>query len=544
MKRRSFVKTLPLITAPAFVGNIPLRLMAGTLGYFFGPVNNDRVVVIIQLAGGNDGLNAVIPIAQYDTYYNYRSNIAIPQDGERMYIDLDENFPLDQKVGIHPDMTGFKDLYDLKHAMLVQNVGYENMNMSHFRGRDIWFNGGDYDDYYPSGWAGRFLEHIYPGYPDDYPNPQMPDPLALEFGYTISLLYQRDTGIPAGLAIKDPAGFYSLINATGIEPPTTFPDSHAGEEMAYIAGLELKSNQYALRLNDVYAKGINSPNVEYPQTYPYNAPPEFINNPLSDQLKIVARLLSGGIKTRFFLVRIDGWDTHAGQVLQNDPTMGAHAALLYHLTSTAKAFQQDLADQGMDDRVLTMTTSEFGRRVYSNDSLGTDHGKAAPVFLFGTQLKGGVIGDPPNLNDLNNGNLKYLIDYRQLYTSVLFDWLGATYDAIEAAYFEDFIESRLDIINIPTGLSDQAGKNFIEPFCYPNPASDHTIIRFRLNGSAQANILVLDSGGKLVEQIVYSGIASGQQEKRLNLDGLKKGLYLVTIKSGAATGTCKLIVNK
>jgi hypothetical protein len=254
MKRRSFLKSIPLVTAPAFINGLPLRMLAGSLGLFPGPQKNNRVVVVIQLAGGNDGLNAVIPVAQYDSYYNFRTNIAIPQDGERKYINLDNSFPLEQQLGLHPDMTGFKSLYDETKAMIIQNLGYENMNMSHFRGRDIWFNGGNYDDYFPSGWAGRFLEHIYPGYPDDYPNPGMPDPLALEFGYTISLLFQRDAGIPAGLAITDPASFYSLITGTGIEPPTVIPENHAGEEMEYIMDLELKSNQYASRLNNVYGK--------------------------------------------------------------------------------------------------------------------------------------------------------------------------------------------------------------------------------------------------------------------------------------------------
>jgi len=542
MKRRSFLKRLPLITAPVFIGGFPIRLLAGALGNIMGTARNDKVVVIIQLAGGNDGLNAVIPVAQYETYFNYRSNIAIPQDGDRKFINLDESFPLEQKLGLHPDMAGFKSMYDERKAMIIQNVGYENMNMSHFRGRDIWYNGGNFDDYYPSGWAGRFLNEIYPGYPDDYPNPEMPDPLALEFGYTNSLLYQRETGIPTGLAITDPASFYDLINNTGIQPPAAFPENYAGEEMKFITDLELKSNQYAQRLFEVYEQGSNSPGVVYPETYPHIAPPNFINNPLSDQLKMVARLLSGGIKTRFFLLRIDGWDTHAEQVIHDNPTMGIHAALLYHLTSSVQAFQEDLADLGLEDRVLTMTTSEFGRRVYSNDSNGTDHGQAAPVFLFGSNIKGGVIGSPPDLNDLNNGNLKYLIDYRQLYTSVLFDWMGATYETIEATYFEDFMESRLDILTSPTSVFDQGHEANLLVDCYPNPAKKKTVIRFDTNGSANAEILLIDSSGKMAKRLMYSGSESGKQEKQIILDGLKNGLYLVQVKSGSLSGVSKLII--
>ena len=150
------------------------------LGAWAASSDNDRVLVIVQLHGGNDGLNTVIPLNNYGMYYNMRPNIAIPQNGARKLIKLDDTLEDVRKVGLHTDMTGAKTMYDQGKMAVVQNVAYANLNGSHFRSRDVWFMGGNYDEYLSSGWMGRYLEYYYPNYPDAYPNAQMPDPLALE----------------------------------------------------------------------------------------------------------------------------------------------------------------------------------------------------------------------------------------------------------------------------------------------------------------------------------------------------------------------------
>jgi uncharacterized protein (DUF1501 family) len=545
MKRRDFIKRAAIgASAPIFLGGMPVRLMSNTFTQFLEGSEGDRVLVMLQLAGGNDGLNTLIPLNQYSEYVTQRENIAIPESGSRRYIDLDSSLPGDKLIGLHPDTTDFKSLYEDAKALFIQNVGYENMNLSHFRGRDIWFMGGGAQDYFPSGWMGRFLESSYPGYPDEYPNVDMPDPLGLEFGYTQSLLFHRAEGIPAGIAITDPDTFYQLVTGVGIDPPAYLPDSYAGEEMKYLIDIEAKSNQYADRLKEIYDAGVNATGVEYPTTYPFNAPSNVKNNNLSWQLKIVARLLSGGIKTRVFLVKIDGFDTHAGQVVGNDPTMGVHAALLYHVSTAVKAFTDDLSAQGIESRVLTCSTSEFGRRVYSNASLGTDHGKAAPVFLFGSGVKAGIMGSNPDLQDLDNGNLKFQYDYRQIYTSILLDWLGASTGAIEASKFEDYIDTRLDIINSPFNVPENQGLRELLSIenIYPNPATDWLMVDYTLPQTGKVVITLMNSKGLRTGRTIETSGIKGKNGIRIPVHSMAPGLYILHLNFNGQAISRKVMI--
>src|SRR5690606_26384673 len=160
--------------------------------------------------------------------------------------------------------------------------------------------------------------------------------------------------------------------------------------------------------------------ISYPETYPFNAPAGSKRNPLTPQLQLIARLLDGGCKTKVFLIKTGGFDTHAAQVESYDPTMGVHAALMYHISTAMNAFQEDLKKRGLEDRVLTITTSEFGRRIYSNGSYGTDHGTGAPLFIFGKGVRGGVVGKVP---DLTRPNVEMQYDYRVIYGNIVRDWL-------------------------------------------------------------------------------------------------------------------------
>jgi uncharacterized protein (DUF1501 family) len=531
--------------APLFLGGYPVKLMSGPLDKLLKDTSEDRVLVLIQLAGGNDGLNTLIPLSQYDKYLEYRTNIAIPENGTRKYIELDQNLPDPQQLGLHPDMTSVKNLYDDGKALFIQNVGYDNMNLSHFRGRDIWFMGGNSEDYYPSGWIGRYLDNVYPGYPEAYPNSDMPDPLGLEFGYTMSLAFFRNEGIPAGIAINDPETFYQLVSGVGIEPPAYLPDSYAGDEMKYLIDIELKSNQYAERIKEVYDSGINSSAVEYPVTYPLPAPVSFQENELAPQLKIIARLMSGGLKTKLFLVRINGFDTHSEQVMHDDTTMGAHAALLYHVSEAVKAFLQDMKEQGMEERVILVTTSEFGRRVFSNASFGTDHGKAAPVLLFGPGIKPGVIGQSPDLDNMDDGNLVHEFDYRQIYTSLLIDWLGASPEAVEAAYFQDFTDTRLDIIKSPFGIGDYPvqSSRTLHLKVYPNPANATVFLELESPVAGNTVIDIFDLNGKQVFKSSSIYVTPGKSTFPLNIEGIPAGTYLVRVSAGNTVGRGKLVIS-
>jgi len=547
MNRRKFLKNVAVgSAAPLILNNLPFDIMAANspLMKMLASSNSDKILVFLQLHGGNDGLNTLVPIKNYSKYYDLRPNVAIPEYGTRKYIPLDDSLPPEEKVGLHPDMKGIKQLYDSKRATMIQSVGYENMNMSHFRSRDIWFMGGDYNERLASGWMGRFLNNSYPGYPDSYPNVAMPDPLGMEMGNDVSLAFMRENSIPAGISLQSPQAFYDLINSVGVEPPTTvsFPDSHYGKELEYITALEKKTRNYATRLKDVYNAGTNAAGIDYPSSYGLLAPIPYIKNQLAEQFKIIARLISGGIKTRIFLTRIGGFDTHARQVEADFPDQGRHAALLYHISESVKAFHNDLQEQGLGDKVLTMTFSEFGRRVESNASFGTDHGKAGPIMMFGGGLKGGVFGANPDLYDLDNGNLKYQFDYRQVYTTVLSDWLGSSDAAITESGLGEFLTQKLDLIANPLSVSPKSNTNEIGFDFYPNPAKDFTKANYTITKGNKVKLSLYDSQGRMVKEFIHKFHNSGKYEININLSGIKSGNYILKMESGGYSNGKAIII--
>lgn len=544
MKRRDFLRNASVASAgPLLLGGVPV---------FANPANNlfaawaasspnDRVLVIVQLHGGNDGLNTVIPINNYGMYYNVRPNIAIPQNGARKYITLDDTLSDNQKIGLHTDMTGAKAMYDQGRMAVVQNVAYENLNGSHFRSRDVWFMGGNYDQYLSSSWMGRYLEHYYPNYPDAFPSAAMPDPLAIEIGAGLSLAFHQSNGYSAALGIQDPVAFHNLINSVGTEPLINFPDNYAGDELRYIMGMERQGNVYADRLRDVYLNGSNTASVVYPQIYPHLAPQGSLQNRLAPQLKIVARLLSGGCKTKIFLCRIGGFDTHANQVLQNDTTMGGHAALLYHISSAVQAFHKDLQEQGLGDKVVTATISEFGRRIPSNASYGTDHGNAAPLFVFGNCVKAGVFGTNPSFSDLQQGNLPMQIDYRQVMTALAMDWMGADVSALQHIMFNDWVDSRLDIIEC---ANNSIPENKTNPniSVQPNPTANQATINYKLTESDTYLLNIVTEAGVVVSRRSLGYMTPGNKTLTIETHDWAAGVYIVNILSRYTKLTVRLVI--
>lgn len=572
MKRRSFIKQLSLASIPFTIGGIPIKLMAeNSLTRMAKQSDNDRVLVILQMHGGNDGFNAVIPVEAYDLYYSRRANIAIPaKNSLRKMIELDRTLPAGAQVGLHPDMSGMKELYDQGRMCVVQGVSYKNNNGSHFRGRDITFMGGSFDDYYSSGWVGRYLQNEFAPevYPNDFPNPDMLDPLAIEMGSDVSLIFHQDGNIPTSISLNDPEAFAKLVEELegfideGVDPrgkpPAALNDSPYGKELNWILGLEDKSEDYAERLYDVYSKA-KVTSITYPEKYPFNAPPGSQRNNLTPQLKLIARLLDGGgagqgVKTKVFLVKIGGFDTHAGQVENYDPTMGAHAALMYHISSAMKAFQDDLRDRGIEDRVLTVTTSEFGRRIHSNGSFGTDHGTGGPVFVFGKGANPGVIGLVP---DLTEDNIEMQYDYRQVYASILKDWLQVDEQKINNdIFFGNFINGpreagggNYEAIHVATDVISGVKENFLSTRsflheCHPNPARGPVTIGFTINGKANVRLNMLDAQGKHVRTLLDEEREAGEHFIDTDVSGLPVGLYIYHMKAGILSDSKKLVVQR
>jgi uncharacterized protein (DUF1501 family) len=581
--RRDFLKKLPLaMSIPFTLGGIPISVMGqGTLTQL-ARISEDpeRVLVILQMHGGNDGLNCCIPVKNYADYYNMRPNIAIPAANSlRKYIPLDSTLPEDQQIGLHPDMLGMKSLYDQGRMTVVQGVSYKNNNGSHFRGRDIWFMGGSYDDYLQSGWLGRYLQGEYAPYkyPDEFLNPditenRMIDPLAIEIGSDVSLIFHQQGNIPTSFSLPG-ADFNNLEDLEGfIEnqqtdprgiPPEYLKDSTYYKELKWILDLEDKTQDYTERLADVYNNSIKS-SIDYPSKYPFNAPAGSLTNNLSYQLQLIARLLSStkDCKTKVFLVKIGGFDTHADQVEKNDPTMGGHAALMYHISTAMKAFQEDLRTRGIEDRVLTITTSEFGRRVKSNGSYGTDHGTAGPLFLFGKGVKAGVIGDAYKTTASNNLDMQY--DYRVVYANIMKDWMKITDNkrlneifpnantpndnttglmttaTSDGTQFETLALAQETI----TGNEDFIGNRFSLEDCYPNPAKDKSTIIFRVNSAYHVNINLFNMQGQKMKVIADQVYTPGDHKIDVNVKDLPDGNYVYEFKTGFYKQSKQLIVTK
>ena len=420
MKRRSFLQTSSLLAAPLIINGFPVSGAPKTANGMLDALAQasygcGKILVIIQMNGGNDGLNMVFPIDKYTQLQGARSNMLMQQSA---IATLNNN----STTGLHPIMGEMKNLYNDGKLMIVQGVSYANPSFSHFRATDIWFSASGSNTTLDTGWIGRELDTQYPGFPSAFPNVDMPDPLAIQIGSTLPFSLQGP-GINMGYNVTSPTALLNVVN--GITDPA--PNNDYGRELSFLRLMKDQSNAYRTVIQNAY-------NVAQPQAATYPA-----SNSLADQLKIVAKLINGGLKTPIYIVNHpNSHDTHEAQVDVNNFTLGTHANILGILSKAIGAFQTDLGLMGKADKVTGMTFSEFGRRVKSNASIGTDHGTAAPVMFFGAALNTnpstvagtpnpvpGMIGVSPSLPGTidNNTLLPMQYDFRQLYATVMQDWL-------------------------------------------------------------------------------------------------------------------------
>ena len=503
MKRRSFIRHVGhSLAAPGILGAMGFRSPGSkTLSDLLRmATDTDRVLVMIYLEGGNDGLNTVVPLDQLSALNKVRPHVILPD--ERLH------FLANSQSALHPSLDGLQSLYNENRLQVVQNVGYPEQNYSHFRSTDIWMSGSDSNELINSGWSGRYLSDQFPGYPDDFPNGSFTDPLSVELGYGSSLLFQGPQS-SMSMVISDPNFFYELVDNEERE----VPDTLAGDKLKYIRIIEKQSQQYG-QVVKAAAEKVKS-QADYPQTF------------LAQQLKIVSRLIAGGLRTPMYLVRLGGFDTHDAQVENSDHTTGEHAELLTELNDGIMAFMKDLEQQGTEDRVVGMTFSEFGRRIVSNASLGTDHGAAAPMFFFGNSVKGGVTGTNPIISSSASydDNLEMEFDFRQAYASILQQWLGANESESQSALFKDFEQIALIGDNTEVLSSQKLSSN--ELFVYPNPVVDYATIKMAPT-KEEVRLDVMDMQGRRVETL-YQGEITKPHEIQWKTTFLQKGRYFVIL---------------
>ena len=511
MERRKFLRnSLALLTPTIISGNPVYALQDHPMldSALLASSNTDRVLVIIQLSGGNDGLNTVIPLSEYSKYYNARTNIAIPENKVLSLKGFDA-------TGIHPAMTAMQNLFSEGKLNIVQSVGYPQPSFSHFRATDIWMSGSDSDQYLNTGWAGRFLNYENEGYPDGYPNTDAPDPLAIQIG-SLATLTCQGPAVNMALSISDPSSFYNLIDGAD----ATVANTNAGYELSYLRTVAKQTNQYTARIKQA------SDSVKQQVPYP--------NNSLAAQLKIVARLIKGGLQTKVYMVNYGSFDTHAGQAVATDTTTGTHANLLKVVSDAVAAFQSDMSGLEIEDRVIGMTYSEFGRRIKSNASGGTDHGAAAPLFLFGKNVRGGVFGDNPNLptTATTGDNIPYQYDFRTIYNTILQNWFCVPETAQTEILLKEF--STLPLINASACGVNNKNSIFAKEalvYNYPNPFSAQTKIEFKTNGGPTL-LQLLDGSGTVIRLLIDATYNfPGMNSYNLYGAGLSPGVYYIRLQN-------------
>lgn len=526
MKRRDFLQTSAAAAAgTTLFSGFPL----GAYGYSpelaaltGAATQSDKVLVIVQLQGGNDGLNTIIPLDQYSALMAARGNIALPESAV---------LKLTAATGIHPAMAAVHSLFQNGKIGVVQSAGYPQANFSHFRATDIWTSGSDSDVTWTTGWAGRYLDEEYAHYPTGYPNADFPDPLAISIGSVVSNCVQGPA-VNMGMAIASTSSFYQLLSG-GTD---TAPNTPAGHELSFIRQVVSQTQVYTKTIQAAAGRATNlSP------LYPAAG-----QNSLADQLKIVAQLVAGGLQTRIYVCNLGGFDTHINQVsATGGTTTGNHATLLGKIAGAIDAFQDDLRRLNVQDRVVGFTFSEFGRRIRSNSGLGTDHGTAAPMFVFGTQVNPIVHGTNPVLPAAAgvNDNLTMQFDFRSVYTSILQDWFQVPKATLAQLFGRSF--PYVPVLRPGAVATATTSAQPVAAFTvFPNPAprGGQATVAFESAGGPTF-LRLLDGLGREVRRVVDGhSLPPGPQRVALDLNGLAGGAYHCLVQQGPRQSSKLLVV--
>ncbi|WP_435624373.1 DUF1501 domain-containing protein [Flagellimonas sp.] len=532
--RRSFLQALGIAgSGSMFLGSNLLTASAPSrLTSAIADAETDNILVLIRLSGGNDGLSTVIPVQQYDTYANARPNIYIP---ESKVLKLTDDF------GIPTYMNSLESLWGEGKFKAVHGVGYQNQSLSHFTGSDIYANTDLTTTGFTglnTGWMGRHFEQCYPDYLINPPEA----PAAIQIGSIANLVFQGEetnyafvtNNIDQLEEIAETGLFYDIANAP-------FGDCMYGDQLRFLRGVANTTYEYAGKINEAYERGQNQ--VEYQ------------DNGFARQLALLARLIKGNLGTKVYMISMGGFDTHGNQPL-------AHERLMSNLSIAVNNFYEDLGFTQQDEQVLSMTFSEFGRRIFENGSLGTDHGKAAPTLFFGSGLNGSAfVGDHPSLDSPNSrGNLDYTMDFRDLYATVLAEWLCVPIPLVEQHLLDhpynpvnlgfncsgvDFPDIAMD--NDPPTLPDTppSDPDGMDPDAtiesaivhrpyYPNSRAPH--IYLEMPFAAHVDIELFNILGQKVGTVFNEMMLEGSAEINIRermRDSLSTGKYIYRISVGS-----------
>lgn len=550
MKRRQFIKLSASASAlglmPAEVG-AALKLANSSLNCDI----SNRKLVLIELKGGNDGLNTIIPYDNYGYYKDtLRPDIHIPITNYSNTVVDSALSGTNQDLIFNPALltgtnAGFKGLYQSGQLRVLQSVGYPSQNKSHFASIDLWATGNDgnsWDNGKASGWMGRFMEEAYSDlFPSNFP-------VGIQLGSSNTWLgfhAEHEHGMALNIEGQNAENFYTVLSGLAGQAPTNIPqNSHYGTELQYIVQTDEFANIYADAIENSYNLGSNHNNAtNYPDT------------DLADQLKTVARLMRGGIDTKVYMVTIGGFDTHNIQNQASGDINGKHATLLSELSGAVDAFMEDINADSLGDDVIGLTFSEFGRKAKQNGNLGTDHGEIAPMFVFGKAVQGGVSGTNVDLSEAtsdNNWQIKTVQhDYRQIFATLMQDFLGAADAVVDNAFFDQtnqqsFVESKLQELVKPS--------HYVDPSCYtvlgteqpsqdtiwsayPNPVYD-TLFVNALSNESVVDYNIFDVSKRIIKK---GKLDLNRGYSTIDMKGLNSGLYVVQLTDGTNTEHKKII---
>lgn len=380
--RRQFLRQSSLVTAGTALAPYFINGMTRPLENFRG-----RRLVIIQLSGGNDGLNTIVPFRN-DLYYKARPQIAIQPN---------EVLQLSDEFGLHPAMSGLRSLFDDGLLGIINSVGYPNPDRSHFRSMDIWHTGSDADENWTSGWLGRYLDSDC--HPCDLPYK------AIEVDDSLSLVMKGKRA--KGMAMSAPDRLVESIGGTHAKALSRMhaDKEHEDEQLGY--------------LYKTMVETVNSADYISEKIRQHRSRANYPKNQFARHLKTIAELIGSGMETSVYYASMTGFDTHARQTATQQRLLGQYS-------ESVNVFVRDLKSMGELENTLILTFSEFGRRVGQNASGGTDHGTANNLFVMGGSSRAGFFNEAPDLTQLDQGDLKYEIDFRRIYASLLDNWLGVS----------------------------------------------------------------------------------------------------------------------
>ena len=511
--RRSFLSTLGFaaLSSGMMLNGIPVNTFARSK--FFNRLiaaNNDRVLVLIQLGGGNDGLNTIIPVSN-DIYHQKRPTIRIPKQNAILLSD---------DTGMHPAMSSLEPLWGEGNMAVVHNVGYSNTNRSHARATNIWTTGSGSSENMNSGWAGRYLIEDNPDFIENPPE----FPLGVRIGGS-PVLFQSELG-NLGVTFGGANQFNKFLEQGGFYNENSAPDNEFGRSLSFARKIANSSFRYLESIQTAADSSINL--VDYP------------NSSLARSLSVVARLIRGGLNTKIFLVSRGGFDSHNNQ----GGAEGSHANNLADIANSVQAFYSDLSADNQQNRALTMTFSEFGRTLNENSSNGTDHGSSAPVMIFGP-VNGGEYGEQSDLVNLDrSGDPVFSTDYRSIYSTILERW----FELPESDNILNGSFSELDFIPESVATSTETNGTIARKFKlnqnYPNPFNPSTVISFTLPEASPVELNVYDITGRKVRTLLNQTLPAGEQNINFDASSLPSGIYIYRIVTPSATLSRKMTLIK